>query len=253
MIPKIIHYCWFGQGKKPYLIRKCLKSWQRVMPDYDIKEWNEDNFDINMMPFVSQAYRERKWAFVADVCRFYACYHEGGIYLDTDVEVFRRFDEFLNDNFFIGTEVQSQKGGVDNVISIDASVFGCEQGNKFALECLNFYHDKSFYLPDGKITGGTVQAVATRIIKSYGYIQENKRQFIKEWGGINIYPTAFFTNVTEYRDRKDSIYSLHHFDGSWVDKSNRGFIYKFCRRYDLMRFYNYAERVFQRYKFNLKK
>lgn len=82
MIPKTIHYCWFGRGKKPYLIRKCIKSWRKSMPDYEIKEWNEDNFDVNAIPFVREAYAERKWAFVADVCRFYACYYDGGIYLD---------------------------------------------------------------------------------------------------------------------------------------------------------------------------
>ena len=76
-IPKVIHYCWFGRGNKPHLIRKCLESWRKVMPDYKIKEWNEENFDVNAIPFVKQAYEERKWAFVADVCRFYACYNEG--------------------------------------------------------------------------------------------------------------------------------------------------------------------------------
>lgn len=242
MIPKIIHYCWFGRGKKPHLIRKCIKSWRRVMPDYEIKEWNEDNFDINCIPFVKQAYEEKKWAFVADVCRFHACYTEGGIYLDTDVEVFRRFDEFLNDHFFIGTQVQAHPDRED-WISIDSSVFGCEKGNQYALECMNFYHDKTFRNDKGQITGGTVQAVAGKILSSFGYKYENRRHFIDALGGVNIYPTSYFTNITDFKARnrnKSDIYALHYFDGSWNDES-RGKFYHFCKRHDCLHLYRFLE------------
>ena len=81
MIPKVIHYCWFGKRKKPYLIRKCIRSWHKILPDFEFKEWNETNFDINICPFVRQAYDEKKWAFVADYCRFYALHMEGGGYI----------------------------------------------------------------------------------------------------------------------------------------------------------------------------
>lgn len=237
MIPKTIHYCWFGRGKKPYLIRKCLESWRQIMPDYEIKEWNEDNFDINAIPFVKQAYEEKKWAFVADVCRFYACYNEGGIYLDTDVEVFKRFDCFLNNHFFAGTEYQHKCGY--NVIWVDASVFGCEKGHWYAKNCLMFYYGKHFRSSDGKITGDVVQSVATNILKPHGYECLDICQDVKD---VKIYSTNFFTNKTHIKD-KDQLYSLHYFDGSWTDFSKRGWLYKTCRKYDLMKYYALIEKI----------
>ena len=96
MIPKVIHYCWFGRGELPPLAKKCLDSWKKYCPDYEIKEWNEDNFDLDSYPYVREAYDKRKFAFVTDVVRLYALYHEGGIYMDTDVEVLKPLDRFLS-------------------------------------------------------------------------------------------------------------------------------------------------------------
>lgn len=208
------------------------------MPDYTIKEWNEDNFDVNIVPFVAEAYKERKWAFVADYCRFYACYKEGGIYLDTDVETFKRFDQFLNDAFFAGIEYQENAEVFR--LSIDASVFGCVKNHPFVKECLDFYKDKSFYLPDGRITGGTVQNVATILGEKHGFIKKNETQELQN--GITIYPTGYFCNISN-RFSYQSIYSLHYFDGSWTDESSRGRIYKFCRKYDLMHLYRGVEKL----------
>lgn len=238
MIPKKIHYCWFGRGKKPYLIRKCLKSWQRIMPDYEIKEWNEDNFDVNVIPFVKQAYEERKWAFVADVCRFYACYKEGGIYLDTDVEVFKRLDKFIEHRFFAGTEYRPREVGVDHV-SVDASAFGCEKGHWYAQECFNWYSDKPFLCNDGSVSGGVVQNVASLILEKYGYEREDRQQIVRD---VVIYPSTVFTNKYDDHDKVDT-YTLHHFDGSWTDSDTRGWLFKFCRRHDLMHWYRLFERI----------
>ena len=94
MIPKIIHYCWFGRGEKPELAKRCIASWKKHCPDYEIKEWNEDNFDINSYPYAKEAYDKRRLAFVSDVVRLYALYQEGGIYMDTDVEVLKPLDRF---------------------------------------------------------------------------------------------------------------------------------------------------------------
>lgn len=236
-IPKVIHYCWFGRGKKPYLIRKCLESWHKVMPDYEIKEWNEDNFDVNAIPFVKLAYEEHKWAFVADVCRFYACYNEGGIYLDTDVEVFKRFDDFLKYNFFAGTEVRvsSKK----SFTTLDASAFGCEQGHWFAKDCLDWYSDKPFRLPDGTVSGGVVQVVASMVLEPHGYRRVNEFQMVKD---VAVFPNTVFTNKTVSYDRS-VIYSLHHFDGSWTDSPSRGWLFRFCRRHDLMHWYRRIESI----------
>ena len=104
MIPKKIHYCWFGRSKMPELALKCIASWKKYLPDYEIKEWNEDNFDLELYPYVREAYNNRKFAFVTDVVRLYALYTEGGIYMDTDVEVLKPLDCFLNHQAFSGFE-----------------------------------------------------------------------------------------------------------------------------------------------------
>lgn len=213
------------------------------MPDYEIKEWNEDNFDVNAIPFVKQAYEEKKWAFVADVCRFYACYTEGGIYLDTDVEVFRRFDRFLDNSFFIGIEYQENAEVYR--LGVDASVFGCEKGNGFARECLDYYNDKAFRLEDGRITGGTVQAISSIIAEKYGFRRVDENQVLNN--GVNVFSTKYFCNISNKIDKK-TIYSLHHFDGSWVDYSDRGIFYRFCRRHDMLHVYKGLEKLVQKLK-----
>lgn len=206
------------------------------MPDYEIKEWNEDNFDVNALRFTREAYAERKWAFVADVCRFYACYNEGGIYLDTDVEVFKRLDEFIKYPCFAGTEVRTTNNGY--FITVDASAFGCEKNNWFIGKCLEWYNDKPFHETDGSISGGVVQVVATRILEPYGYKRENIVQNVEN---VRIFPNTVFTNLTLPYNKKN-IYTLHHFDGSWNDEPTRGWLFKFCRRYDMMHWYRRLER-----------
>ena len=104
MIPKIIHYCWFGRNPLPSSVQKCIASWRKFFPDYEIKEWNEDNFDLDMYPYAREAYENRKFAFVTAVVRLYALYHEGGIYMDTDVEVLKPLEVFLDNPAFSGFE-----------------------------------------------------------------------------------------------------------------------------------------------------
>lgn len=236
MIPKKLHYCWFGGNKKPHLIRKCIESWKREMPDFEIKEWNEDIFDVEALQFTKEAYYEQKWAFVSDVCRFHACLTEGGIYLDTDVEVLQNLSQFLNYPCFAGTEVRPGKKGL--FTTVDASAFGCEKGNWFIHECLDWYKDKPFRMADGSISGGVVQVVATQILEKHGYKGENIEQDV---AGVKIFPNSIFTNVSTPYDRK-SIYTLHHFDGSWTDTSSRGHVFKFCRKHDLMHLYKAIEK-----------
>ena len=115
MIPKVIHYCWFGRGQMPELALKCIESWHKYLPGYTMKLWNEDSFDINSVPYVKEAYEARKFAFVTDYIRLYALYHEGGIYMDTDMKPLKPFDHLLEENApFIG--MRSTKSFATGVI-----------------------------------------------------------------------------------------------------------------------------------------
>ena len=109
MIPKIIHYCWFGRNPRPASAKKCIASWRKYLPDYEIKEWNEDNFDVNIIPYTQQAYEMKKYAFVSDYARFWILYHYGGLYFDTDVEVIKSFDDIVDKGAFMGLEIDGTK------------------------------------------------------------------------------------------------------------------------------------------------
>lgn len=135
MIPKIIHCAWFGGKEKPEVVKKCIKSWKEHMPDYEIKEWNESNFDVNMFEYSKEAYNNKVWGFVADPIRIWALYNYGGIYLDTDVEVYKSFDDLLDNKFFIGFEQPHYFGN---------ATIGAEKGNELLKEILDEYNKKKF-------------------------------------------------------------------------------------------------------------
>ena len=119
MIPKIIHYCWFGRNPLPESAKKCIDSWRKFLPDYEIKEWNEDNFDVNIIPYTQQAYEAKKYAFVSDYARFWILYHHGGVYFDTDVEVIRPMDDIIEKRPFMGREKGAFiKDICDNTITV---------------------------------------------------------------------------------------------------------------------------------------
>lgn len=135
MIPKVIHYCWFGRGKMPELANKCIESWKKYCPEYEIIEWNEDNFDVNCCPYVKEAYESRRFAFVTDYVRLYAMYTQGGIYMDTDVEVVRNLDEFLGHQGFSGFESETQ---------IPTGIMAGEKGFPLFKDLLAYYDGRHF-------------------------------------------------------------------------------------------------------------
>jgi len=142
MIPKTIHYCWFGRNPKPKLAQKCIKSWKKYCPDYEIIEWNEDNFDIASAPlYVRQAYEAKKWAFVTDYVRLSAMTKFGGVYMDTDVEVVKPLDRFLNHDAVSGYESES---------CIPTGLMACREGFPLFLEFLHYYDEASFYHEDSR-------------------------------------------------------------------------------------------------------
>ena len=154
-IPRIIHYCWFGGKEKPEIVKRCIKSWKDILVDYEIKEWNESNFDINSNLFVKQAYEAGKFAFVSDFVRVNALYNYGGIYLDTDVEVFKSFDDLLDNDSFWGFEEKNY---------IATSTIGCKKGNKLIKEFLSKYDDKKFIFENGQENLETNVSIVSEII-----------------------------------------------------------------------------------------
>lgn len=201
MIPKKIHYIWFGKGEKNERVKHCIESWKKYLPDYEIVEWNEDNFDINYNEFTKQAYENKKWAYVSDVARLWILYNEGGIYMDTDVEVYKPLDEFLNDEGFIGFE---------SVHYLSSATIGVEKHNPVIKLVLDYYNCIDFPIyenwKDYIKYDRTSPCIITNIMSTLGLNRDkNEIQHIKHF---NIYPQSYFFT-------KDEGYTYHSFNGSW--------------------------------------
>lgn len=181
MIPKVIHYCWFGSGEKNDTIKKCIQSWKNNLPDYTIIEWNEDNFDYNLLEYSKQAYEKKKYAFVSDVARVKALYEYGGIYLDTDVMVYRTFDSILDNECVLGFEEGNY---------IATSFMACSKGNKLMNDFYNLYKSISFYNNDGTINTATNVQKLTNMLVEKGLKMNNEYQVINN---ITIYPQEYFS------------------------------------------------------------
>ncbi len=209
MIPKTIHYCWFGRGEKPELARKCIASWQKFLPDYKIKEWNEDNFDLDIYPYARQAYDAHKFAFVTDVVRLYALYHEGGIYMDTDVEAIGTFDRFLHHHAFSGFETNR---------TVPTGMMAAEKGSQWAKELLDEYNDKTFCRSDGSFNDETNTVAITRYMVNKGLLCNNTFQDFP--GLCTMYPSEYFCpkdHTTGKINLTHNTVCIHHFAGSWLD------------------------------------
>lgn len=212
-IPKVIHYCWFGRGEKPKIVLKCIESWKKKLPDYDIVEWNEENFDINDNTYVREAYGVKKYAFVSDYVRVYALYHYGGIYLDTDVEVLQTLDKFLEHPSFWGFEEGDY---------IATSTIGAQKGNPLIKEFLDSYRGKSFYKSDGSYNELTNVAVVTKIFQSHGVVMNGSFQSIGTMGIL--YPQEYFSPFDYINCSKQTTknsYTIHYFYKSWLPPSVR--------------------------------
>lgn len=207
MIPKVIHYCWFGKKPIPDKYKQYIDSWRKYCPDYEIKEWNESNFDINDSDFAKEAYERKKWAFVSDYVRLKIIYDEGGIYLDIDVELIKSLDNFLNCRCFFGTE---PSGYVNTGIG-----FGAERHNPVIEKMLHQY-DNHFVLADGSFDMKPCPQKNSIIIFDLGY-QYNKYN-IWQNEEVAVYPPDFFCPL-DYDTGKLSLtertVSIHHYGASW--------------------------------------
>jgi len=212
-IPKVIHYCWFGGNPLPSLAVRCIQSWKKYCPDYEIKEWNESNFDINLYTYTKEAYEAKKWAFVSDVARLYAVYAEGGVYLDVDVEVLKSLNELLIDSMFIGFE---------NHEYINTGLgFGAEKKFYLVEKMLDVYDDMLFIKSDGKFNLTPCPVHNTEVMKQEGFLINNTKQKINN---AMVYPTEYFCpkdGKTGIVSLSDNTYSIHHYDGSWLSDEQK--------------------------------
>lgn len=212
MIPKVIHYCWFGRNPLPDYAKKYIATWRKYLPDYEIKEWNEDNFDVNIIPYTSEAYKSKKYAFVSDYARFWILYHYGGIYFDTDVEVIKNMDDIILNGPFMGIENLASMGKYETV---NPGVgLGAVKGMDFYKRVLDNYAGYHFIMPDGTLNLRTVvQYVTVELIKC-GLKRSND---IQNCAGINIYPKDFFNpKGGDVMNITDNTRTIHQYSSSWV-------------------------------------
>ena len=209
MIPKIIHYCWFGGNPLSELTIKCIESWKKFCPDYEIIEWNERNFNINYNQYCKEAYNAKKFAFVSDVARLKALCEMGGIYLDTDVEIIKPLDDFLKLKAF---------GGFENMRDIGTAVMACEKNHPLFQEFFNVYKGKKFINEDGTQNIIANVTYLTEICTKYGFVANNKKQNVNEFV---IFPKEYFS-PKDYDVEKiiitDNSHTIHHFNFSWYTK-----------------------------------
>lgn len=209
-IPKTIHYCWFGGKMIPEQYRKWMESWKRLCPDYEIVEWNESNYDVHKSKYISQAYEQKKWAFVSDYARIDIINEYGGVYLDTDVELIKNIDELLKNNAFCGFE--------SNRYVAYGLGFGSKKNNLILDEIKHYYDTVGFILDDGRLNQVTCPVVQTEIMKKHGLECNGEFQIVD---GMTVYPSRILCGMSphSFRIERNPVYTyaIHHFEGSWVD------------------------------------
>ena len=212
-IPKVIHYCWFGKGKMPAIAQKCMKSWEKYCPEYKIVCHNEENFDITQNKYAKEAYDAGKWAFVSDYVRLKVLYDEGGIYLDTDVEIIKPLDELIKENGYIGFD--------DNGLVSTGLGFACEKGNELIGALLADYDNISFILPDGMYDTTPCPDRNTKVMQKLGLDVNVQDQIFM---GIHFLPEDYLCPMKYYTGKKittENTYSIHHFCASWISATSK--------------------------------
>ena len=201
MIPKIIHYVWVGGNPKPKNIQRCMKTWTKHLQDYQIIEWNEDNFDIHENKYVEQAYQAKKWAFVSDYIRAKAVYEMGGIYMDTDVLVLDNLHDLLGNKAFVGFE---------NKENPFTAVFGAEKCHPLIKDMLSYYDDRDFtFDKQDQLAGVNTVSVSDILKNKYNAQPNNKEQQLQT--GIHVYPDGVLCNPSAQSK------TIHVFTGTWME------------------------------------
>ena len=210
MIPKIIHYCWFGRGEMPQQAKDCIASWHNCMPDWEYKLWNEDNFDVTRVAYTKEAYEAKKYAFVSDYVRLWALYNEGGVYMDTDVETFKSFEELLPWKAFAGFEGSKH-------LPVGTCVMASESRGLWVGEMLEAYQGRHFVNSNGTLDMTTNVQFITELMKEKGFEQDGSEQDYKD---LHILPVEFFSprRTTGEYIRTENTYCDHLALGSWTNK-----------------------------------
>ena len=214
MIPKIIHYCWFGGKPLPKLAERCIESWKRFLPDYEIKRWDESNFEVNIIPYTSKAYALKKYAFVSDYARFWILNKYGGLYFDTDVELIKPIDDIIKNGPFMGCETGLFSSPCKVKVNPGLGL-GLTTGMEIISRLISHYDSLTFELPDGKSDPETIVTITTKILKDSGLKDCGDIQNI---AGLFIYPSDYFCPIS-VADGKLRITpntrSIHWYDQSW--------------------------------------
>lgn len=213
MIPKIIHYCWFGRGEMPQLAKDCIASWHKYMPDWEYKLWNEDNFDVASVPYVHEAYNAKKYAFVSDYVRLYALAANGGVYMDTDVEVLKSLQPLLDLSGFIGYEGSKFH-------PIGTGTIACEPGNAWVKIQLNEYDGLHFLKEDGSYDMTTNPIRITDCMRRFGFVPNGEYQVFQD---MHIFPTEYFCPSQTSGEvlSSEETFCDHHFLSTWRENGNK--------------------------------
>lgn len=213
MIPKVIHYCWFGKSPLPDKVKKNIDSWKKYNPDYTIKQWNENNFEIEKYPFIKKAYKQRAFAFASDMARLIIIYKFGGFYLDTDVEALRSFDDLRKYSIFMGLQ--------DSDAIATGLMFGSVKYHKVIASLIHIYDLKGENIENTDVTCETCVSITTRFFKQRGFKYKNSKQVV---AGVTIFPTEYFcprpygaTSLTI----TTNTYTIHHYSGTWIASSDK--------------------------------
>lgn len=228
MIPKIIHYCWFGGNPLPDDAKTYIEGWKKLLPDWDIMEWNESNFDISKNAYAKEAYEAKKYAFISDYARMKALEKYGGVYLDTDVELVRPFTPLLDYGLFVGTEAKN---------AIATCTIGAEKGCKWISDVCDMYENRHFIKENGELDLTTNVILVSRYTKeTYGIPLDNK---IHEFGdGYVIFPPEYFVAKnykSGYITKTENTYTIHHFAGSWLPEKDKASTARSRKKYALIK------------------
>ena len=221
LIPKVIHYCWFGEKPLPSMAIKCIESWKKYLPDYEIKQWDESNFDVNMIPYTQQAYEAKKYAFVSDYARFWILYNYGGLYFDTDVEIIKSLDDIIAKGPFMGCQnkYNAEKTAIDLGVAPGLGL-GTYSGHPIYKELINLYHTLSFYNADKSINLKTIVQYTTDILVAHGMKNTPEVQSVYD---IGIYPWDYFCPLspTLLLELTENTRAIHHFAATWESRPVR--------------------------------